>query len=91
LPLDAVTASIDGFTERKIQEALRELLKGRICLAIAQRLATVRSADKIVVLRHGRIVEQGTHQESIEMGGLYAHPNSCHHASFDDLAGANDP
>jgi ATP-binding cassette subfamily B protein len=90
LMLDEATASVDSFTERKIQDALQVLLKGRTCLVIAHRLATIRSADKIIVLNRGRIVEQGTHEQLIGNGGLYAHLNSRHYASFDDLAGAND-
>jgi ABC-type multidrug transport system fused ATPase/permease subunit len=66
------------------------LLKGRTSLVIAHRLATIRPADKIIVLQRQRIVEQGPHRELIERGGLNAHLNSHHYPPFDDLEGAND-
>ncbi len=72
LILDEATGNIDTETERLIQEALRELLKGRTSLVIAHRLSTVRRADRILVLNKGRLAEQGTHEELIERGGLYS-------------------
>ncbi|MCC6982282.1 MAG: ABC transporter ATP-binding protein, partial [Bauldia sp.] len=85
LILDEATASIDSFTEKRIQQALKVLLRGRTCLVIAHRLATVRDADTIIVLQRGRIVEQGTHDELLVTGGLYAHLYSRNYSSFDDL------
>jgi ATP-binding cassette subfamily B protein len=85
LILDEATANIDSFTEQAIQRALKVLFAGRTCLVIAHRLATVRDADDIVVLRSGRIVEQGPHQALMARGGLYATLYASAHGSFDDL------
>jgi len=73
LILDEATASIDTYTERLIQAALRELLKGRTSFVIAHRLSTIREADRIVVIENGTIVEQGTHDQLIKARGQYYH------------------
>jgi ABC-type multidrug transport system fused ATPase/permease subunit len=71
LILDEATSSVDIGTERKIEQALRTLLAGRTAFVIAHRLSTIRDADLIVVLEHGQIVEQGTHDELLRRRGLY--------------------
>jgi len=85
LILDEATANIDSFTERDIQQALKKLLAGRTCLVIAHRLATIRDADLIVVLDHGRIVEQGNHAQLLSNSGLYAKLHASSRGSFDEL------
>jgi ABC-type multidrug transport system fused ATPase/permease subunit len=71
LILDEATSSVDIGTERKIERALRLLLAGRTAFIIAHRLSTIRDADLIVVLEHGRVVEQGSHDELLARRGLY--------------------
>ena len=72
LILDEATANIDTVTEVYIQQALEHLLQGRTAIVIAHRLSTVRNADWIYVLDHGSIVEQGSHGDLIDRGGLYS-------------------
>jgi ATP-binding cassette subfamily B protein len=72
LILDEATSSIDTRTEIKIQEAMSELMRGRTCFVIAHRLSTIQNADKILVIRDGKISEQGTHDELLRLGGFYS-------------------
>jgi subfamily B ATP-binding cassette protein MsbA len=72
LILDEATSALDTESERSIQNALEEVMKGRTTLVIAHRLSTIENADKIVVMEAGRVVEQGSHQALLERGGAYA-------------------
>lgn len=71
LVLDDSTSSVDTHTEQLIQEALKEVVKGRTTFVVAQRLRTVKEADQILVLKDGEVVERGRHKELLERGGLY--------------------
>jgi ATP-binding cassette subfamily B multidrug efflux pump len=85
LILDEATANVDSYSEMKIQKALNILLKGRTAIVIAHRLATIRECDRIIVLQHGRMIEEGVHDELIALDGLYAGLYRMNYASFDDL------
>lgn len=73
LILDEATSALDTESERVVQEALDRLMVGRTSFVIAHRLSTIKNADRIMVLEKGQLVEQGTHDELMEMNGLYAH------------------
>ncbi|WP_332692695.1 ATP-binding cassette domain-containing protein, partial [Devosia sp.] len=72
LLLDEATSALDAQSERLVQVALEHLMAGRTTLVIAHRLATIRDADKILVLDGGRIIDQGTHDQLVVKGGRYA-------------------
>jgi ATP-binding cassette subfamily B protein len=71
LVLDEATSNVDVHTETTIEEGLRRLVAGRTAIVIAHRLSTIRHAGRIVVLEHGRVVEQGTHEDLLDAGGHY--------------------
>lgn len=81
LILDEATSSVDGATERLIQDALRTLMQGRTSIVIAHRLSTIQRADRILVLHHGQVAEEGTHAELLARNGLYA---KLHRLQFRD-------
>ncbi|MBY9007530.1 MAG: ABC transporter ATP-binding protein [Candidatus Lokiarchaeota archaeon] len=92
LILDEATASIDPFTETRIQEALEKIMKGRTSIIIAHRLWTIRHVDRIIVLDHGKIVEEGNHQALISKGGIYANLYNTYfrHQSLDYIEKVRD-
>jgi ATP-binding cassette subfamily B protein len=79
LILDEATASVDSVTEARLQKALDALLRDRTALIIAHRLSTIRSVDRILVLSRGELVEEGTHDELLQRGGLYARLHALQH------------
>jgi ATP-binding cassette subfamily B protein len=85
LVLDEATANIDSYTEMLIQKALVTLLEGRTGLVIAHRLATIREADRIIVLQNGELVESGSHLQLMANRKLYARLYDLNYASFDDI------
>ena len=83
LILDEATSNVDTRTEQHIQAAMRELMKGKTCFVIAHRLSTIRSADHILVLNGGKVVEQGTHRELMAMNGFY---KELYQSQFDSVS-----
>ena len=84
LILDEATSSIDTRTEIQIQDAMDNLMKGRTSFIIAHRLSTIKNADLILVMNHGDIVEQGTHESLLEKGGFYS---DLYNSQFDEVEG----
>lgn len=82
LILDEATSSVDTRTEVRIQEAMDQLMKGRTTFVIAHRLSTIRNADLILVMNHGDIIEQGSHDELLAKGGAYA---DLYNSQFDEV------
>jgi hypothetical protein len=82
LILDEATSSVDTRTEVRIQEAMDQLMKGRTTFVIAHRLSTIRNADLILVMNHGDIIEQGSHDELLLEGGAYA---DLYNSQFDEV------
>ena len=83
LILDEATSNVDTRTEQQIQAAMRQLMKGKTCFVIAHRLSTIESADHILVLDQGRVVEQGTHAELMAKDGFY---KKLYESQFDSVS-----
>ena len=83
LVLDEATSNVDTRTEWRIRDAMGDLMRGRTSFVIAHRLSTIRDADTILVLRDGDIAEQGTHEELLARGGIYA---KLYESQFDEVA-----
>jgi len=86
LVLDEATSHVDVATEALVQEALTTLLRGRTALIIAHRLSTIVGADRILVMHHGRIVEEGTHSALVARGGIYARLHALQFGAADGVA-----
>lgn len=71
LILDEATSNVDTNTEQEVQKAMRSLMRGKTSFVIAHRLSTIQNADKILVVNHGDVVEQGTHDELMRQKGFY--------------------
>ena len=71
LILDEATSNVDTNTEQQVQEAMRNLMRGKTCFVIAHRLSTIQNADRILVVDHGNVVEQGTHETLLAQKGMY--------------------
>jgi ABC-type multidrug transport system fused ATPase/permease subunit len=92
LILDEATASVDPFTEAQIQAGLETVMRGRTAVVIAHRLSTVRNVDRIIVLRHGEIIEEGDHESLLAAGGHYAELYNTYfrHQSLEYIEQARD-
>lgn len=86
LILDEATSAVDTRTEHEIQRALEQVMQGRTSLIIAQRLSTIKHADRIIVLKDGVVAEEGTHDELLALGGEYAHIYDLQYRESDELA-----
>ena len=82
LVLDEATSSVDSETEEMIQQAIGKMMKGRTSIVIAHRLSTIQKADKIIVLDHGHIVEEGKHEQLLEKEGYYFQLHKMQYKEF---------